>query len=263
MIEFARILAGYPENERLFKRHILREYLQYKILSYIFQHKHGQKLCFLGGTALRIVHGNRRFSEDIDLDNRGLKENAFAELATYIGKELSRDGLKVEINEVTKLAYHCYIRFPSILFENGMSPIKEEKILIQIDSEPQDYPIERELFPINRFDVFGTIYVTPLKMLLSQKIATILQRKRKKGRDFYDVSFLAGMTGYEPGYLKKLFGYSDEHSVQLALDELCATIDMKSLGRDVEPFLIDPRQIKRVTGFKDTISLVREDVRLT
>jgi predicted nucleotidyltransferase component of viral defense system len=35
------------------------------------------KLSFLGGTALRIVHGNSRFSEDIDLDNFGLSWHAF------------------------------------------------------------------------------------------------------------------------------------------------------------------------------------------
>jgi len=81
VLEFERVLAGYPEPERIFKRHILREYLQMKILASLFQHDLGNRLCFLGGTAIRLVLGNRRFSEDIDLDNRGISEKEFSALA--------------------------------------------------------------------------------------------------------------------------------------------------------------------------------------
>ncbi|MGI4871815.1 MAG: nucleotidyl transferase AbiEii/AbiGii toxin family protein [Janthinobacterium lividum] len=33
----------------------------------------GRPLLFPGGTCLRIVHGNQRFSEDLDFDNSGLR----------------------------------------------------------------------------------------------------------------------------------------------------------------------------------------------
>ena len=57
MLDFEQIREQYPANLRRFERAILREYLQYKVLQAIFDSHHASKLAFLGGTALRIVHG--------------------------------------------------------------------------------------------------------------------------------------------------------------------------------------------------------------
>ena len=80
MITLDQILAAYPENLRAFKESILKEYLQYKILNSIFNSEHANKLAFLGGTALRIVYGSTRFSEDLDFDNFALTETVFTDL---------------------------------------------------------------------------------------------------------------------------------------------------------------------------------------
>ena len=77
MISLDQILTQYPEQLRLFRESILKEYLQYKILKSIFDQKSSEKLVFLGGTALRIIHGSTRFSEDLDFDNFDLDEKAF------------------------------------------------------------------------------------------------------------------------------------------------------------------------------------------
>ena len=69
MISLHNIEQFYPENLRGFKRNMLREYLQFKILEIIFNSRLAPKLSFIGGTALRIVHENTRFSEDLDFDN--------------------------------------------------------------------------------------------------------------------------------------------------------------------------------------------------
>ena len=69
MLDFEQIQEQYPENLQRFERAILREYLQYKVLQAIFESNYASNLAFLSGTALRIVHGNNRFSEEIDLDN--------------------------------------------------------------------------------------------------------------------------------------------------------------------------------------------------
>lgn len=70
MLSLSQIASYYPEPLRGFSRFIIREYLQYKILQIVFDHAtYARKLCFLGGTCLRLVHGNTRFSEDLDFDN--------------------------------------------------------------------------------------------------------------------------------------------------------------------------------------------------
>lgn len=72
MLNLEEILQAYPESLRTFKRFLLREYLQYKILEIVFgASKYANQLCFLGGTCLRIVHNTSRFSEDLDFDNFG------------------------------------------------------------------------------------------------------------------------------------------------------------------------------------------------
>jgi len=75
----------------------MREYLQYKILEIIFGTNQAAKLSFLGGTAIRMLHGNKRFSEDLDFDNFGLKEKEFENLATELHKKLKMEGYNVEI----------------------------------------------------------------------------------------------------------------------------------------------------------------------
>ena len=132
MLDFQQIKDQYPENMQRFERAILREYLQYKILQAVFDSNHASKLAFLGGTALRIVHSNNRFSEDIDLDNFGLSWSEFDEVIQKVKRFMTLEGFEVEIRKVAKDAYRCYLKFPALLYKQGLSPFQEEKILIQL-----------------------------------------------------------------------------------------------------------------------------------
>ena len=84
MLKLSEIQSFFPQSLHRFPQFMLREYLQYKILEIVYASGYANFLCFLGGTFLRIVHGNQRFSEDLDFDNRGLKEEQFAEIADII-----------------------------------------------------------------------------------------------------------------------------------------------------------------------------------
>src|SRR3990167_5392995 len=139
MIRLKNIEQYYPDNEKPFKRNILREYLQYKILEIIFNSKYAQKVVFLGGTALRIIYNNSRFSEDLDFDNFKLTEEQFAELVNEIKRELELQGYEVEIKNIFRGAYRSYIRLPQVLFDNKLSNLRAEKIMIQIDTVPQAF----------------------------------------------------------------------------------------------------------------------------
>jgi len=131
MLSLREIRQYFPENLHRFPRFMIREYLQYKILEIVYDSPFATNLCFLGGTCLRFVHGNRRFSEDIDFDNISLKKEDFKDVADEIEKGLKREGYQTELQTVMKGAWHCHIKFPGLLFEEGLSGHKEEKILIQ------------------------------------------------------------------------------------------------------------------------------------
>src|SRR4030066_975055 len=248
MLDLQEIKKQYSEPMQGYERAIIREYLQYKILQAIFESTQASKLSFLGGTALRIVHGNSRFSEDIDLDNFGLSWLEFGELAQSVKLFLELEGFLVETNLVAKDAFHCDLRFPELLYEQGLSPHQQEKILIQLDTVAQGYPYSPEARILNKFDVFTEIRVTPLNVLLSQKIFTAVNRKRPKGRDFYDITFLLSKTKPDFGFINQKMGIT---SPEILREELLLKIedfDFDALAGDVAPFLIAKEQGKR--GFK-------------
>jgi len=250
MLDFEQIQEQYPENIRKFERAILREYLQYKVLQALFESRYASNLAFLGGTALRIVHGNNRFSEDIDLDNFGLTWDEFEEVIQKVKRFMGLEGFDVEIRNVAKGAYRCYLKFPKLLYEQGLSPLQDEKILIQVDTIAQGYSYKPEIILINKFDVFTEIRVTPLSILLAQKIYTAVNRKRPKGRDFYDITYLAGRTKPDMGFLAQKLGVETPEDLREEISTRISTYDFKGLSDDISPFLIHQEDIKRVEKFR-------------
>lgn len=231
---------------------MLREYLQCRILEFIYAGNWASSLCFMGGTALRIVHGSRRFSEDLDFDNLGLNEEQFARIAEDIQKQFRLEGYEAELKLLMRGAWHCFIKFPGLLFDEGLSGYREEKVIIRLDTEPQPCHYNPERFILNRFEVFSTILTVPLPLLLAQKCVAILSRPRKQGRDFFDVVFLMG-KGIQPdyGYLSAVAGIPDAGSLKAAILKECDALDMHKLADDVEPFLFDFKDTQKVIQFPE------------
>lgn len=254
MLNLLQIEQQYPESLRPFKRALLREYLQYKILEIIFASEYASKLSFLGGTALRIMYGNTRFSEDIDLDNFDLQDGEFKTLSKGVRAGLEAQGLRVEISLVGKDAFRCNIRLPDILYANELSSHEGEKILIQIDSLAHDFRYQPEKKIINKFDVFSEIFVTPLDILLSQKIFAGINRKHAKGRDFFDIVFLLSRTKPNYDYLKLKLDIENSVDLKKKITEATADVDFKELGKDVQNFLFNASDVKKIELFPELIS---------
>jgi predicted nucleotidyltransferase component of viral defense system len=253
MLDIKQIESFYPEHLKPFKRNLLRQYLQYKILEIVFDSKFGKYLSFMGGTALCSIYSNKRFSEDLDFDNRGLKESDFEELVTKIKKKLHLQGYTVETKNVYKKAFRSYIRIPKVLFENGLSDHEDEKMLIELDTEPQNFDYCPHQVILNKFDVFLRINVVPIDILLSQKLFAILMRRRALGRDFYDTVFLMGKTEPNFDYLKQKLNIGSMKDLKDKLLIKCKNLEFKKLANDVEPFLFSPDDLKKVIYFRSYI----------
>lgn len=256
MINLGQIIAEYPEHLHAYRESILKEYLQYKILRSIFESKYANKLAFLGGTALRIIHNSTRFSEDLDFDNFDLNETEFVELGQVIKKDLELEGLKVEIDVKTKNAYRLKIRIPKILFDVRLAPMIEQRILIQVDTVPQNFDYTPDKILLNKFEVFTQINAVPKDLLLAQKLYALMNRKRLMGRDFFDVVFLYGI-GAKPNfsYLEKNIEVKNELELKNYLLKKTADLDFEALAKDVEPFLFNPKDKNKVVMFKEFISV--------
>lgn len=251
MLDLAEIKKFYPENLRKFERQILREYWQCQILSIIYDRLSGRDLVFLGGTALRIVYGNQRFSEDLDFDNRGLDFDNFQALSAEIKKKLEQEGLTVEIKTVARGAFRCYLKISQLLFKEGLLPLSREQLTIQIDASPQNYHFVPEITTLDKFDVYTKIKVAPASLILAQKIYCLFNRQRRMGRDFFDVSFLIKNQGVKPdfNYLTEKMGISSAKQLVLKLKEGLAEVDFNQLAAETEPLLIDPSHRARITQF--------------
>ena len=256
MLDMRMISSFYPENLHPYQRNLLREYLQIKILETIYDTGFGQKLLFMGGTAIHLVHGNPRFSEDLDFDNRGLDKSDFNSLIAAVKTSLIRMGYKLEFRNVCRRAFRSYLRFSDILFELKISRHRQEKLHIQIDTEPQKFEYEPDMFIINKFDVFQRISVAPPDILLAQKLYCIFSRLRSMGRDFFDSAFLLGKTTPNRDYLREKLGIRNSKELKSRLMTKCKVINFAQLAKDVEPFLYNPRETKRVLHFLEYIQSV-------
>ena len=253
MLDLKQIEKFYSENVRVFKRNILREYLQYKILEIIFDSKEGSKISFMGGTAIRVIHSSGRFSEDLDFDNRGISKENFLELAEKVKKSLELEGYKVELRNSTDGVFRSYIKIKEVLYKYGLSQHPAEKLTIQLDMEPQDFEYNPDKKIINKFDIFIRSNIVPPDILLAQKITAIFTRPRAMGRDFYDTVFLLGQTKPNISYLKDKLGIDDYWELKKKLIQKSKKLDFKKLAEDIELFLINPGDKKRVLLFKEYI----------
>ena len=113
-----------------------------------------------------------------------MSEKEFINLGEIIKKDLEQEGLNIEIEVKTKKAYRIKIRIPKLLFDLNFSPLETQKILIQIDTVPQNFNYTPEQVILNRFEVFTRVNSTPKDILLAQKIYTLFNRNRVMGETF-------------------------------------------------------------------------------
>ena len=256
MLDLKQIETFYPEKLRVFKRNLLREYLQYVVLDIIYSSGHGNRLIFMGGTAIHMIHGVRRFSKDLDFDNKGLSKEDFEDLSDKILRQLELHGYSVEIENKFRSAFHCFIKFPGIFYQHGISGHSREKLTLQIDCEPQNVNYKAERVILNKFDIFMKINAVPPDILLSQKILAVLYRPRPMGRDFYDVIFLLSKTNPNPLFLRERMKLKEEIDIGEIKKKLllkCEKINFKKLVEDVKPFLFYPHDAEKIMLFPDFI----------
>ena len=251
MLTIDQISGYFPEAlRRRNPQGALVEYLQHELLDSIFKEKSAAGLCFIGGTAIRILYQNPRFSEDLDFDNFGLSFKAFEKLLGMACKDMANKGFVVEHRFVERGAYHCYIKFPDILYQAGISPHSSRKILIRIDTEAKKKDYEPQPYILNRFALYRQIWTAPASVLLAQKMMTVVERKREKGRDLFDVSYLMGLAVPDFSYITKCMGCDKKQFLKL-FDERLKELDLNFLANDVEPFLFSSEDKARLLTFRD------------
>lgn len=244
VLKFAR-QYNLPVNDQ---RAVLTEYLQCEILDSLFEMS--PNLHFIGGTSLRLLHNLPRFSEDLDFDNFNLKQENFKRIIDRLHKSLSLKGFDVEFRLTFKGAYHCYFKFNKLMRENKLSPYREQKIMIRLDTTNQKIKVKKEFILLNRYGLVREVMTNPIETIMSQKILAMLNRKTAKGRDFYDFIFLQAKTSPDFDYLRQAASIKDWYDIKKEADRKFKGINFRIIARDVEKFLFDRKDIDKIVNFK-------------
>ena len=243
------------ERTKEAKLNALREFLQVLILRIIYDKGYFKNLSFVGGTALRLLHDLKRFSEDLDFSLIEKTGYSFKKLTGDISAELINYGLQADIMaQDSKTVQNIDIRFKSILHRLHLSPLKSQRIFIrcEIDSNPPEGWVT-QVSLINRVYIF-TVTHFDLPSLYALKLHACFYRKYTKGRDFYDLIWYLGKK-ITPNYLllNNAIRQTEkddpritvgENNYRHFLHQKIAQIDFQKVKRDVERFLEDKSELR-------------------
>lgn len=245
---------GIPANKN---RALIREYLQSKIISYLYQKKGAQNLSFIGGTSLRILRGLDRFSEDLDFDNLGLKFRQVKDIFREVKNSLEKEGLSIEYDiKKTNNSGIGELKFPQLLYQLGISSNKKEKLNVKINyNTPKSKPLT-EVLVLSRFGLVQTVITNTKEFLFAQKIRAILTRKDLQPRDFYDVVwFLSRNIQLDFSLLSEL-GIRDKKQLLEKLRNIykkSVEPNLNSFKSRLKPFLINEKNIYYLDVFEKVI----------
>jgi len=230
-------------------RNKAREYIQARILESLQRSGAFINLAFHGGTALRLLYGLQRFSEDLDFALENPSSNYdFQYYLNALKKMFISEGYKLEIRlKLEKTVQSAFLKFIELPYELGLSPYRNENlsIKIEVDTNP---PVGAGLVTtIVRRYVFLNLHHHDRSSLFAGKLHALLSRNFTKGRDLYDLMwYLSDPNWPSPNYvlLKNALiqtGWKkdipDERNWRVIVIEKVSSLDWKKVISDVKPFL--------------------------
>lgn len=263
------MLQKYSPKSPLEQERALREILQEIALVGLWRGKFFEHAAFYGGTALRILYGLDRFSEDLDFTlNQPDRDFTWAPYAKTVADELHAYGFEVELVEKKKnmdspiksafLKANTYESMLKIgVLERSLKGTHPETLLrikVEIDTDPIpgltltkqfiQAPIPVSISTVVEADLFAC------------KLHAAIYRawkNRVKGRDWYDVVwFIRKGVPLNLGYLAKCMQNNNELGKDEALSSArlseiftarLKTLNIEDAKEDVGIFLRDNSQL--------------------
>jgi hypothetical protein len=256
-----------PQTLREYDR-VLREVIQHIALLGLWRAGFFEHAAFYGGTALRVVHGLPRFSEDLDFSLLQ-KEDDFS-LRSYLSgleTELSGFGFETEVvsnkkpsgpieSAFIKAPAHSHLVevTPSASIAGSVPSNQLLKVRLEIDTDPPE-GFSTEARPVLEPIPFS-VRLFSLPDLFAGKMHCVLCRQwksRVKGRDWYDMLwFLKNDVPLHLLHLEQRMRQSGHWTETHALSEddflylyreRAGRVDFSRAAEDVRPFLRDPREL--------------------
>lgn len=188
---------------------VVREYFQHVFLSELYKLPAAENLLFKGGTALRIIYGSPRFSEDLDFSTfkaaKHTLDKFVEDLFVHVLVEIERMGIQVEIGQKSGATTGGYFGvatfhmpdYQPVGVEINVSARNGRDVKSEVDSVAND------------FVPTYTLLHLPQDEIVEEKIFSALA-DRKKPRDFYDLYFMMRKNMLSAGHKKRLGAIKDK-----------------------------------------------------
>lgn len=265
-----QMLDAYPRQTRDDYINALREILQQLALLGLWRSKFFEHAAFYGGTALRILHGLDRYSEDLDFSL--LTANTRFSLQPYgnaLRRELASFGFEVDFEARAKKTdtriesaflkantlNQLLVITPGAGILEGQHAREILKVKLEVDTEPPAgfRTVSRPVLLPIPFSV--NVYALP--DLFAGKMHAILCRKwknRVKGRDWYDlVWYIARHPQLHLSHLEQRMRQSGDWKERGAitpeilmtlLKDAVQTLDVDYARQEVSRFVRDPSSLE-------------------
>lgn len=277
-----QMLARYNPKSSEDYENALKEILQEIILLGLDRNGFFEVAAFYGGTALRILHGLDRFSEDLDFTL--LKPDPNFKLDKYfpgLERELKAFGFSFTLQRIdkpeTRTTESAFLKTSTQMlflkiqgaktFANKIQKEKTLKIKFEIDVEPAtsfDTEIKTILLP----SPYAVKTLTLPSLFAGKMHAALLRnwKQRVKGRDFYDVQwYLARNIPLKKKYLEEKMKTSKALKEPLTKELLISlfkkradSVNWEQAQQDVLGFIKDKNQIRLWSAafFKEMIEKI-------
>jgi len=191
MIDINRIKDAASE-EQVSTSLVLKEYLHYFVLDYLFKKGMFSGLVFQGGTALRLAYNGLRYSEDLDFVLKGKNAGFFKKISVEF--KLLPSYLEKTFSFVEKAELAAQKETPTfkrycLVLQTDFLPAKD-KTNIEIANVPS-YKNKQMILRRADIPVAPAISVEAPEEIFSDKIIAFGAREYLKGRDIWDIHFMS------------------------------------------------------------------------
>ena len=244
------------DKNPLFVRNLLKQTIQYYILSFVGQSVWADKFIFKGGTCLKICFDLPRLSEDLDfdiLDYENFELNPFiAALKKYFTETLQFSNLEIKQANNKRT---IYLKFPvlkaigvvidesetnTIFVRLDLAPVVGKKFKTEISIKSKD----NFYFLIKRYSLPDLLTGKILAILTRQAFEGKTKKERFKGRDFFDlIWFLEKSVSPNWDYLQEILKMSKKEIIK-KIDNKVKEANPVFLESDLKPFLSDQKFVK-------------------
>ena len=261
----ARMLSKYENRSLDDQVRALREIIQEVTLLGLWRARFFEHAAFYGGTALRILHGLDRFSEDLDFSLLAATPDfSLHRFSAALEEEVRAFGFNLRVEAVDKAVetavqsafLKANTRNELMVIETderltrNIPPGQVLKIKIEVDTDPPPGFATTTRFLLQPIPFAVRCYTLP--SLFAGKLHALLFRRwnnRVKGRDWYDLVWYAAHHPHLNLYhleqrMRQTGQWSgDARLTRMQFDELIQSaidrLDLDQARQDVSPFVKD------------------------